>query len=108
MMKAGNVLRLAAELVDGARAVTYGDMAFLHENIAILWNAWILVSRGIDPHLTAEDVAQLQSMLKKARTLSGEGTPDNYTDDAAYCGIAGELSEAPEPKLSGRGVRRDS
>ncbi len=92
-MKAGDILRRAAELVDGDRAVTYGDMAILHENIAILWNAWILVSRGIDPHLTAEDVAQLQSMLKKARKKSGEGTPDNSIDDAAYAAMAGELSE---------------
>ncbi|MEE8607235.1 MAG: DUF6378 domain-containing protein [Nitrospiraceae bacterium] len=99
MMKAGDILRRAAELVDGDRAVTYGDMAILHENIAILWNAWILVSRGIDPHLTAEDVAEMESLLKKARKRSGEGTPDNYTDDAAYAAMAGELSEAPEPKL---------
>lgn len=96
MMKAGNVLRQAAELVDGARAVTYGDMAILYENIAILWNAWIKVSRGIDPHLTAEDVAQMESLLKKARTKSGEGTPDNYIDDVGYGSIAGELSERIE------------
>lgn len=90
---AHDILELAAKLVKGDRAVTYGDMAILHENIAILWNAWILVSRGVDPGLTAEDIAQMESLLKKARTKSGEGTPDNYIDDAGYAGIAGELSE---------------
>ncbi len=93
MMKAGDVLRRAAELVDGDRAVTYGDMAILHENIAILWNAWIKVSRGVDPHLTAEDVAHMEALLKMARTQCGTGTPDSYTDAAAYQAIAGELSE---------------
>lgn len=93
MMKAGDILELAAKLVRGDRAVTYGDMAILFENIAILWNAWILVSRGVDPGLTAEDAAQMESLLKKARTLSGEGTPDNYVDDVGYGGVAGELSE---------------
>ena len=92
-MKAGDILREAAGLVDGARAETYGDMAILHGNIAILWNAWIFVSRGIDPHLTAEDVAQLESLLKKARTKAGKGSPDSYTDDAAYAAIAGQLSD---------------
>ena len=92
-MTANGILILAAKLVSGDRAVTYGDTAILHENIATLWNAWIKVSRGIDPRLTAEDVAQMESLLKKARTKSGEGTPDNYVDDAGYVGIAGELSE---------------
>ena len=91
-MKATDTLARARELVGGARAETYGDMAILHGKIAILWNAWILVSRGIDPHLTAEDVAQLESLLKKARTKSGKGTPDSYVDDAAYAAMAGELS----------------
>ena len=95
-MTAHGILQLAAKLVSGERAVTYGDMAILHENIAILWNAWILVSRGVDPGLTAEDVANMQALLKMARTQNGEGTPDNWVDAAAYLGIAGELSEAPK------------
>ena len=92
-MAAHDILELAAKLVRGDRAVTYGDMTILHENIAVLWNAWITVSRGIDPHLTAEDVAHMAALLKMARTQAGEGTEDNYIDAAGYLGIAGELSE---------------
>ena len=99
MMKAGDILRRAADLVDGDRAETYGDMAILHDKIAIMWEAWLKVRRDPDAPLTAEDTAHMETLLKMARTQCGKNTEDNYTDGAAYQAMAGELSEAPEPKL---------
>lgn len=90
-MKAGDILRQAAGLVDGDRAATYGDMRVLHGNIAILWNAWMKIKRDPDALLSAEDVAHMDTLKKMARTQCGEGTPDNYVDAAAYQGIAAEL-----------------
>lgn len=100
MMKAGDILRRAAELVEGDRAATYGDMAILHEKIAIMWAAWLQIRRDPDAPLTPEDIAHMDTLKKMARGQCGKGIHrDNYTDAAAYQGIAGELSEAPEPKL---------
>lgn len=92
-MKAGDTLRRAADLVDGDRAQTYGDMAILHGKIAIMWDAWLKIRRNPDAPLTPEDTAHMMGLMKKARTQVGEGTPDNYTDDAGFGGIAGELNE---------------
>ncbi len=92
-MKAGDILREAAGLVDGAREATYGDMRALHDNIAILWEAWRKVRRDPDAPLNSEDIAHMDTLKKMARTQCGEGTPDNYTDAAAYQAIAGQLSD---------------
>ena len=92
-MKAGDILRRAADLVDGDRAKTYGPMARLHGNIAILQEAYLKIRRDPDAPLNGEDVAHMQTLLKIARTQCGAGTGDSYVDSAAYQGIAGELSE---------------
>ena len=92
-MKAHDILQLAAKLVSGERAVTYGDMAILHDKIAILWEAWLKVRRDPNAPLTPEDIAHLDCLKKMARTQAGKGTPDSYTDAAAYAAMAGELSE---------------
>ena len=92
-MKAHDILTLAAKLVSGDRAATYGDMGRLHTNIAILWSAWMKVRRDPAAPLTPEDVAHMDTLKKMARTQCGEGTEDNYMDAAAYQSIAGELNE---------------
>ena len=95
-MKAGDILRRAADLVDGDRAKTYGDMKLLHGKIAIMWDAWLKIRRDPDAPLTPEDTAHMMGLMKKARTQCGEGTPDNYIDDAGFAGIAAENSERPD------------
>ncbi len=90
-MKATDTLARARELVGGDRAETYGDMALLHGKIAILWDAWLKVKRDPDAPLTAEDAAHMMGDVKKARTQCGRGTPDNYTDGAAFFAIAGQV-----------------
>ena len=92
-MTAHGILTLAAKLVSGERQATYGDMAVLHDKIAVMWAAWLQIRRDPNAPLNAEDIAHMDTLKKMARTQCGEGTPDNYTDAAAYQGIAGELSE---------------
>lgn len=43
--------------------------------------------------LTECDGWQFMSILKKARASAGEHRLDDYTDDAAYCALAGESAE---------------
>ncbi len=95
-MKASDICRQAADLVRGDRAETYGDMAVLHEKIAVLWDAWLSARRDPSAPLTGEDVAHMSALLKMARSQCGEGTDDNYIDAAAYEGIAGELNAGPD------------
>ena len=92
-MKAGDILRRAADLVDGDRAETYGDMARLHRNIAIMREAYRRIRRDPKAPYNAEDMAHHETLKKICRSQCGSNTDDNYVDAAAYQGIAGELSE---------------
>ncbi len=92
-MKAGDILREAAGLVDGARAETYGDMALLHRNIAIMREAYRQIRRDPGAPYNAEDMAHHETLKKMCRAQCGKGTRDNYTDAAAYQGIAWQLSD---------------
>ena len=92
-------LTRAAELVSGDRAASHGPYRQNHENIAFLWNGWLKAKFRAPFDLTAEDVSQMMSLLKKARTLSGDFNPDDYYDDAAYAAISGSLaSPSPPPR----------
>ncbi len=91
-MKAKEILSEAARLVSQDREKSHGDKKLNHKNIAALWNAWLSIRRDPSSPLTGEDVAQMMSLLKKARTQSGEKNPDDNIDDSAYSAIAGELA----------------
>ena len=56
-----------------------------HGNIAHLWS-WYLKKE-----VTAYDVAMLMSLLKIARTKTGNPNKDDIVDGAAYLAIAGEI-----------------
>lgn len=93
-MKAGEIASAAAGLVDGARHETHGDKRVNFENIARLWNAYLRCRFNIGaPTLLPHDVAQLMSLLKKARSITGLHNADDFVDDCGYSAIAGELSE---------------
>jgi len=99
-MNAHDTLLKAAELVSGDRARQHGDKLDNHTKIATLWNAWLLVRRNPASELTAFDVAQMMSLLKKARTQSGGYNPDDLIDDAGYTGVAAEIASIIEGDLS--------
>ena len=101
-MNAKDTLLKAADLVGGDRARQHGDKLENHTKIAMLWNAWLLIRRNPGSDLTAIDVAQMMSLLKKARTQSGDYNPDDLIDDAGYTGVAAEIAsliEEAEPNL---------
>lgn len=94
-MKATDLLQQAAHLVGGERDRQHGEKHDNFRRIAILWNAWLEARWGVNlvTGLDATDVAQMMSLLKKARTLSGSHNPDDYVDDAGYTACAGEINE---------------
>lgn len=96
MMKAGEILETAAQLVDGERARLHGDKVENHNCIAGLWSAYLRITQdrratgGVD----AIDVANMMILLKVARTVSGgDHNIDNYVDAAGYAAVAGEIAE---------------
>ncbi len=91
-MKASDILTTAAGLVGGDRQETHGDKRQNHDNIAVLWNAYLSIRREPGAPLNAQDIAHLMALLKVARTQLGADNMDDSVDGAAYLAIAGELS----------------
>ena len=67
------------------RNKTHGDRITNHLNISQLWS-WYLKKE-----VTAYDVAMMMSLLKIARTKTGNPNKDDLVDGAAYLAIAGEI-----------------
>jgi hypothetical protein len=91
-LNAPEIATKAAELVGGDRAQQHGDMAENFRQIAALWNAWLIDRIQPGCEITAEDVGQMMSLLKKARTKSGSRNPDDYVDDCGYVACAGQIA----------------
>ena len=95
---AGNLLRRAAEIVDGARNSQHGDKERSFECIAEFWEIYLkhrgnrFVSGGKSHQVVnSADVAAMQVLLKLARYLYGEPIEDHFIDMAGYSAILGEL-----------------
>jgi len=86
-MPAKDICEKAAHLVSGDRARTHGDKVRNHQNIALLWSAYLGVP------ITPLQVALMMALVKVARTKLGEYNEDNYVDLAGYAGVAGEIAE---------------
>lgn len=98
-----NLMTDAAKAVGKSRGPQHGDTEPSFRMIAELWSTHInhVTSHrtGIvavqEVHLTAWDVAQMMSMLKKARAVYGDATlGEHYADDIGYTGLAGGLAGA--------------
>ena len=103
--RASELLKQAAGIVAGDREAQHGPKERNHENIAILWRAYMALKYANEGAaglhgITAFDVATMMELLKIARRFAGAGrtNPDNYVDGAGYCGVAGEIA------LNGREV----
>lgn len=97
-MNASEIAKHAAGLVSGDRHEVHGDKHVTFDRIVRLWNAYLQCRFGIGaPTITPLDAAQMMSLLKKARAMSGAYNPDDYVDDVGYAAIAGELA-GHEPK----------
>jgi len=86
------ILKTAEKLVSDNRAKTHGDKIANHENIARLWSAYIQNKTKLQINLSPEDVAQLMTLLKIARSQAGVHNPDDYVDGVGYQAIAGEIA----------------
>ena len=73
-----DLLEAAKALIDGQRAIDYGDVNESFTRIAGLWSAYLNVE--IDAH----DVAYMMVLLKVSRLRGSKGHPDSLIDAIAY------------------------
>lgn len=71
-------------LTTGSRNKTHGDFAEQHRTAAKLWSAWLSARLKQPIEVTAHDVAECLSLLKKSRKAHGQTNEDDYVDDAVY------------------------
>ena len=106
-MNTTDILKKAEKLVSTDRAKAYGDKIVNHENIARLWSAYLQNKTKLNIVLTPEDVAQLMTLLKIARTQGGEFKEDNFIDAVGYQAIAGEIGSKRSELSSSLGVSNE-
>lgn len=94
--RSGQILRIAAGIVDGARNATHGDKERSFGAIAALWTAYLNAKPHADRVLavTPADVCAMMVLLKFARSDYGRHVEDHGVDAAGYAAIWGELREA--------------
>ena len=97
-MTTTEILTKAEKLVSDDRAKTHGDKIVNHENIARLFSAYLTNKFQAVININAEDVAQLMTLLKIARSQAGQNNIDDYVDGAGYKAIAGHIAEARHKK----------
>jgi len=93
-MNTTEILGQTQKLVSGDRHKKHGDKIENHKNIANLWTAYLQNKMKLNVTVLPEDVANLMSLLKIARTQAGEHNIDDYVDAAGYISISGEIAEA--------------
>ena len=93
-MTTTEILTKAEKLVSDDRAKTHGDKIVNHENIARLFSDYLTNKFQAVININAEDVAQLMTLLKIARSQAGQHNIDDYVDGAGYQAIAGHIAEA--------------
>lgn len=95
---AAEILRTAADIVDGARNQIHGDKERSFAAIANFWNVYL--DNRADPlaPILARDVAAMMVQMKIARAEHGTYIEDHAVDMAGYAAIYGELRNAEQPK----------
>lgn len=93
-MVAGNILKEAWETIGKKRPGVHGSAELSFEMIGDFWTIYLRharKTRGNDT-VRAEDVAEMMSMLKKARKMYGDPmNVDNDVDDLGYSALAAML-----------------
>lgn len=80
-----SILTEAEEIINGQRAMDYGDAKVNHERIAALWNPF-LQNRKWET-VTPEDVAVMMILVKIARYQENGYHHDTTVDIAGYAGV---------------------
>ena len=100
---AAMLLNEAAETVVSKRPGVHGSAENSFEMIAQMWSVYLThkvrTMTGVDVAvpITAVDVAQMMSLLKKGRFVYGNpDNPDNFVDDLGYSALAGMI-QLPDP-----------
>ena len=93
-MNTTEILKKTEKLVSKDREDKHGNKIINHENIARLWSAYFQNKYKINIIVLPEDVANLMTLLKIARTQAGKHNLDDYIDACGYSAIAGEIAEA--------------
>jgi len=100
--EAGQILREAADIVDGARNTSHGDKERSFIAIAAVWTTYLANRKaGVQSPIRAQDVCRMMAMLKHMRAEWGEPSRDHFLDAAGYCAIDGELTMALEQRARG-------
>ena len=106
-MNTTEILQKTEKLVNDSRAKTHGDKIKNHENIARLWSSYLQNKTQLNIILSPEDVAQLMTLLKIARSQAGEHNIDDYIDGVGYQAIAGEIANKRSELSSSLGVSNE-
>ena len=95
-MNSSEILKKTEKLVSTDRADKHGDKVENHENIARLWTSYMQNKFKLNLIILPEDVANLMSLLKIARTQAGSFNVDDYIDACGYLAISGEIRNKRE------------
>ena len=106
-MNTTEILQKTEKLVNDSRAKTHGDKIKNHENIARLWSSYLQNKTQLNIVLSPEDVAQLMTLLKIARSQAGDHNIDDYIDGVGYQAIAGEIANKRSELSSSLGVSNE-
>ena len=91
-MNTTDILEKTKKLVSGERGEKHGDIVSTHENIARLWSSYFQNKFKLNLIILPEDVANLMTLLKIARTQSGKFNLDDFIDACGYAAIAGQIA----------------
>ena len=91
-MNTTDILEKTKKLVSKDREDKHGDKVENHENIARLWTSYLQNKTKLNLIIMPEDVANLMSLLKIARTQAGKFNLDDYIDACGYMAISGEIA----------------
>lgn len=94
-MERAEILKTASEYVCKDREDTYGKPEDNFQIVADFWSTYLNAGSGeydMKIALSAEDVANMMSLLKIARIATGKAKEDNYIDLAGYAACAGEIA----------------
>lgn len=91
-MNATDIAAKAAELVGGDRAEQHGDKHKTFVRIAAFWTTYLQNRPNPEAPISSVDVGWMMSDLKKARSLDGQLSADDYIDACGYIACAGEIA----------------
>lgn len=92
-MNRSEFLDKADELVNGQRALDYGDALVNHQKIANFWSNYLSM-RHVN-RLEPRDVVVMMMLIKIAR-LTHNSTEDSWVDLCGYAALGGEFLHSPE------------